>query len=236
MGAQRRRGGRGRGRLLRRVWRSVIATNLFWLTLYIGLVTGTVVGLAWLIAARNSRRLRPLVISEDGQYRPWDDCKEYCFDSCWEGDGQILDGENKPLWRYKSVGGNRFRCQVYGFLRLPPFVVQDLEGRDLLAFKRIKRFPFSAFAIAEGDRVVGTILQQSFLSTRYFLELESGLRCTFHMPFLTVWFHGLTETDGRILVRLRGHRVWLVQIDSSINGFHLVAAIAFLHRERLRHG
>ena len=68
------------------------------------------------------------------------------------------------------------------------------------------------------------------------LEFESGLRCTFHMPPFSVWFHGVTETGGRVLVRLWHHRVWFLQLDPSIDSFHLVAAIALIHRERLRCG
>ena len=166
-----------------------------------------------------------------------DNCKAYCFNSSWEGDGQICDDENKPLWRYKSVGGNIFRSSVYGFFRLPPFAVHDLEGHELLMFTRTRRFPSSVFDVKEGNRVVGTIRKQSplsLLSTKYSLEFDGGLRCTFYMPRGTVWFHGKTETGGRILVRLWQHRVWPVLLDSSIDDFHLVAASAFIHRERLR--
>ena len=165
-----------------------------------------------------------------------DEYNDYCFNSSWEGDGQISDGENKPLWRYESVGGNWFRSSVYGFFYLPVFVVQDLKGRELLTFKRIKRFPFSVFEVTEGNRLVGTIRQRSFLFTKYSLEFENGLRCTFRMPLFTVWFGGTTETGEQILVRMWHHRVWFLRLDSSINNFHLVAAIAFIHRERLRHG
>jgi hypothetical protein len=164
------------------------------------------------------------------------DYSDYCFHSSWDGDGQISDEENKPLWRYKSIGGNPFHSSVYGFFRLPVFVVQDLEGHELLAFKRIKRFPLSVFEVKEGNRLVGRIRQRSFLFTKYILEFETGLRCTFHMPFFTVWFRGVSETGGHILVRLRQHRAWLVRLDSNINSLYLVAALAFIHRERLRHG
>ena len=171
----------------------------------------------------------------NGQTTPPGDHKDYRFDSSWEGDGQISDAVNKPLWRYKSVG-RKSHSSLYGFFRLPVFVVQDLEGRELLAFTRTKRFPFAVYEVKEGDRLVGTIRQRAFLFNEYLLEFESGLRCTFRMPLFTVWFKGTSETGGRILVRLWQHRIWFVRLDSSINNFHLVAAIAFIHRERLRHG
>jgi len=171
----------------------------------------------------------------DRQTTQASDYKDYRFDSSWEGDGQIYDGENKPLWRYKSLG-RKSNSSFYGLLWLPIFVIQDLNGHELLSFKRIKRFPFAVFEIKAGDRLIGTIRQRAFLFTNYLLEFESGLRCTFSMPLFTVWFRGTTETGGRILVRLWQHRIWLVRLDSKINDFYLVAAIAFIHRERLRHG
>jgi hypothetical protein len=164
------------------------------------------------------------------------DCNYYCSCSSWEGNGQILDKENNPLWQYNSVGGNRFHSSVYGFFRLPVFVVQDLEGHEVLSFRRTKRFPLSVFEVKEGNRLIGTIRQRSLLFTKYRLEFEGGLRCTFRMPLFTIWFKGTVETGGQFLVQLWQHRVWLVRIDSNINSFPLVAAIAFMHRERLRHG
>jgi len=197
------------------------------------------VGLLLLICMLNLRHLHGRLTSENGESESEDNYKAYRFDSSWEGDGQIYDAENKPLWRYKSIGGNIFRSTNYGFFWLPPFAVQDLEGRELLAFRRIRRFPFSVFEVKEGIRVVGTIRQQSLLSllsTKYLLEFENEQRCTFWMPRFTIWFHGMTETGGHVLVRLWHHRVWLVRVDSNIDAFHLVAAIALIHRERLRHG
>ena len=51
----------------------------------------------------------------DGRTTQPDDYRDYCFISSWEGDGQICVGENKPLWRYKSVGGNIFHSSLYDF-------------------------------------------------------------------------------------------------------------------------
>jgi hypothetical protein len=171
----------------------------------------------------------------DGQTTPPADFKDYRFDATWEGDGRISDSENKPLWRYQSVG-RKSRGSFYGFFRLPVFVVQDLEGRELLSFTRIKGFPSAIYQINEGDRLIGTIQLRGFLSNKFFLEFASGLRCSFHMPLFTVLFKGSSETGGQILVRLWQHRVWFVRLDSIINNFHLVAAMAFIHRERLRRG
>ena len=171
----------------------------------------------------------------DAQTTQAPEYKDYRFDSSWEGNGQISDEKSKPLWRYLSPG--RFsNSSFYGFFRLPVFVVEDLEGHELLSFRRIKRFPFGVYQIKEGNRLIGAIRQGAFLFTKYHIEFESGLRCTFCLPLFTVWFRGKTETGERILVRLWGHRTWFVRLDPKINNFQLLAAIAFIHRERLRHG
>jgi hypothetical protein len=228
-------------------------SDLLWTILFVGLPAGMGAasgsriggwcggiigfGLFWLVCTLNLRHFSRLLASAYRKPLPEDNQKAYYFNSSWEGDGEILDEDSKPLWRYKSIGGNIFRSQVYGFFRLPPFAVYDLEGRELVLFKRTKRFPFSLFEVKEGNLVVGTIRKQSLLSllfTKYNLELADGLRCTFYMPRFTVWFHGTTKTGGRILVQLCQHRVWGVLLDSSIDNFHLVAAFAFIHRERLR--
>jgi hypothetical protein len=204
----------------------------------IGAWCGGILGLALLVllcmrySRQLSRRLRP----ENEGSKSSANFKRYRFDSSWEGDGQVFDENDKLLWRHKSIGGNIFRSSVYGFFWLPPYAVQDMEGNELLRFERIKRIPRTAFEIREGNHVVGTIHKRSSLFTEYRLELESGLRCSFLVPPFTVWFHGIVDGGGRILIRLWHHRVWLAQLDSSINDFYLVAAIALIHRERLRNG
>ncbi len=230
-------------------------SDLLWTTFFVGLgvsvgaVTGGTIGkwcggiigfgLLFLICDLNLRHFRRVLTSKYGKSLSERDHKAYCFDSSWKGEGTICDDEHKPLWRYKSIGGNIFRSQVYGFFWLPPFAVYDLEGRELLVFKRTWRFPFSVYQVKEGDHVVGRIRKQSLLSlltTKYSLEFEGGLRCIFWIPRFTVWFHGETDTGGGILVRMWHHRMWLVGLDSNIDNFWLVAAFAFIHRERLRSG
>ena len=229
------------------IWESVFICFGMWLGsasgsrigFWVGLIIGF--GLLPLVCSLNLRRYFRLLASEAEKSKAKDEFKVYRFDSSWEGDGQVFDHrEDKPLCRYKSLGGNPFRRSSYGFFRLPPFVVQDLEGRELVAFNRVARFPFSVFEVTEGSRVIGMVHQRSLymslLSTKYLLAFESGLRCTFCMPRLTVCFLGKTESGGQILVESRAHRVWMVGIDRSIDSLPLVAAIAFIHRERLRHG
>jgi len=76
---------------------------------------------------------------------------------------------------------------------------------------------------------VGTI-RRGFLFNEYLWNLKVDTLPPSYALF-TVWFKGTSETGDRILVRTLQHRIWFVRLDSSINNFHLVAAIAFIPRE-----
>ena len=130
--------------------------------------------------------------TESGEY------KEYAFWSSWEGEGRVfVKPEGKPRWTYKSVGLNNVSGYPYGFFWLPAFVVQDSEGRELLSFNRTNRFVRSTFEVKEGDRVIGTIRQESFLWTKYTWDFGSGQRCTFRMPLFTAFCAGTLDQADR---------------------------------------
>jgi len=71
--------------------------------------------------------------------------KDYRFDSSWEGDGQISDAVNKPLWRYKSVG-RKSHSSLYGFFRLPVFVVKFGRAR-IACFHVNQTIPFAVYEV-----------------------------------------------------------------------------------------
>jgi hypothetical protein len=50
----------------------------------------------------------------------------------------------------------------------------------------------------------------------------------------TVSFGGWSEAGEKIRVRIRTHNIWYVLIDTNVDSPQLVAALAFIHRERLR--
>jgi hypothetical protein len=54
------------------------------------------------------------------------------------------------------------------------------------------------------------------------------------MPLFTVSFEGWSEAGEKIRVRIRTHNIWYVLIDTNVDSPQLAAALAFIHRERLR--
>ena len=54
------------------------------------------------------------------------------------------------------------------------------------------------------------------------------------MPLFTVYFKGWSETGGKVFVRVETHNTWFLQIDEGRDSPQLLAALAFIHRERLR--
>ena len=161
---------------------------------------------------------------------------EYCFHCLWEGDGEIYNSEGEILWRVKT----RYRdgSRPYFYLRWcgrnPDFIVYDPSGREWLRIVRNRRWLAGQFVMLENELPVGTITEHSPLLNRYDLDFASGSKWNFHMPFFTVWFKGASETDAKVMVRIWGHQVWYVRIDAVADHPHLVAALAFVHRERLR--
>jgi hypothetical protein len=69
---------------------------------------------------------------------------------------------------------------------------------------------------------------------KYRLDFMGQSKWTFKMPLFTVIFRGKSDTGAQIQARLRTHNLWYVFIDCDADNPRLVAALAFIHRERLR--
>lgn len=149
---------------------------------------------------------------------------KYCFQCSYEGDGGIYDSRGEIVGHSKTQH----------FKRLPDFVIYDKSDNELIRIKRDRGFVVSRFVMIENGIAVCRITQRSILLNRYQLVFADGATWKFHMPLFTVIFKGWSETGARIRVRLRSHNVWYVMIDSEADNPRLVAALAFIHRERLR--
>jgi hypothetical protein len=159
---------------------------------------------------------------------------KYCFQCTYEGNGEIFNSKGEILWRVKTQHFNNRARYPYGFFRLPDFVVYDKTDKEFIRIKRERSFLAAQFVMLEDGVLVCRIRQRSILLNKYRLEFADHSKWTFHMPLFTVIFRGKSETGGRIQVRLRTHNVWYVLIDPDADSPQLVAALAFIHRERLR--
>ncbi len=86
----------------------------------------------------------------------------------------------------------------------------------------------------ENNLPIGPINQRSFLRNKFTLNFTNGQKWIFRMPLFTARFNGLSETGEKIRVGVRTHNIWYVSIDAHAASPQLVAALAFIHRERLR--
>jgi len=117
---------------------------------------------------------------------------------------------------------------------LPDFVVCDKADRELFRLKLERKWSLAQFVMVENGLPICTIKQRSILRNKFTLDFANGQKWAFRMPLFTANFAGLSETGDRIHVRVRTHNIWYVLIDPKVDNPQLVAALAFIHRERLR--
>ncbi len=157
---------------------------------------------------------------------------KYCFKCSYEGNGEIYDSNGGILWRFKTL--HKRPHYPYGLFRLPDFVVNDKSDKELFRIKLERKWSLGQFVMLEDGLPVCTINQRSFLRNKFTLNFTGGQKWVFRMPLFTVRFGGLSETGEKIRVGVRTHNIWYVFIDANIDSPQLVAALAFIHRERLR--
>lgn len=157
---------------------------------------------------------------------------KYCFRCSYEGSGEIYDSNGGILWRFKTL--HKRPHYPYGLFRLPDFVVHDRSDKELFRIKLERKWSLGQFVMLEAGLPVCTINQRSFLRNKFTLNFSNGQKWVFRMPLFTVRFSGLSETGEKIRVGVRTHNIWYVSIDANADSPQLVAALAFIHRERLR--
>ena len=158
---------------------------------------------------------------------------KFCFQCNYEGNGAIYNTRGEVLWRMETRHRSRPRYP-YGLFHLPDFAVSDPSGREFITIKRESGRIFSNFTMLQEGKPVCRIQQRSVLLNRYTLDFPGASKWKFHLPLFTVLFGGSSETGATIRVRLAAHQTWFVQIDEAAITPHLIVALAFIHRERLR--
>lgn len=156
----------------------------------------------------------------------------YTSHCSYEGDGGIYNAAGE-LWQVKTLhpGGKRF---PHSFFKIPDFLVSDKSGKEIFRINCDRRWPLASFTMIEKDAPLCSIRLQSVLRNKYTLHFANGQKWIYHMPLFTVIFKGTSEAGGQIHVRLRTHQVWQIWVTPESDTPELIAAIAFLHRERLR--
>ena len=159
---------------------------------------------------------------------------KYCFKCSYEGNGEIYNSNGEIVWRVKTLYSSLH--YPYGFFRLADFVVYDKSDRELFRIKLGRKWALAQFVMIENGLPICTVKLRSILRNKYSLNFANGQKWIFRMPLFTVNFGGLSEMGEKIRVRLWSHNVWYVLIDANVDSPQLVAALAFIHRERRRFG
>ena len=177
-------------------------------------------------------RVSPAAKVPPGQDQPVEAGK-YGFQCSYEGNGAIFASNGTLLWRCKTLHSGKPRYP-YGFFRLPDFVVSDPTGQEWLRVKVVHKLALAQFVMIQNGQPACTLRQRSLFRNKYALNFANGQKWVFRMPLFTVLFAGQSETGAKVRARMRGHNVWYVQLEPAGDNPQLVAALAFIHRERLR--
>ena len=215
------------------LWGAASSIPILRFAMVVGIVCGIILGIGGIVFLVLGSKFNPDPDEPSPEeINPIAQPGAYCFHCTWSGNGEIYDSAGKILWRFRT-GPEHFKT-TYGLFRLPDFVVSDTAERELLRIRRERRLP-SRFVMREDGRPVCTISQRSIFLNKYALNFADGSRWTFHMPLFTVFFSGVSGSGGAsVRVRLDSHNVWYVLVDPGHDSVHLVSALAFIHRERLR--
>jgi hypothetical protein len=158
---------------------------------------------------------------------------KYGFWCSYVGNGEIYNSNGKVIWHFKTL---HIRPHYpYGLFRVPDFVVCDRAGKELFRIRLQRKWPLARFEMIENGSPICTFQQRSFLRNSFTFAFTDGQKWVFRMPLFTGRFGGLSETGEKIRAHSgRTHNIWYVSIDEKVDSPQLVAALAFIHRERLR--
>ena len=86
--------------------------------------------------------------------------------------------------------------------------------------------------VHQDDRPVGEIALRSVFRNTYAITLAGGSTWLFRMPLFAVTFHGESQDGRQVWVRVGPRKTrWNILLDASLDHLHLLAALAFIHRE-----
>jgi len=158
---------------------------------------------------------------------------KYGFWCGYVGNGEICNSNGEIIWRFRTLHTRPH--YPYGLFRVPDFVVYDKADNELVRVRLQRKWPLARFEMIENGSPICTFQQRSLLRNNFAFAFTSGQKWVFRMPLFTVSFNGVSETGEKIHVHGgRTHNIWYVSIDEKVNRPQLVAALAFIHRERLR--
>jgi len=144
--------------------------------------------------------------------------------------GAIFTADDRPRWRFEP-NPKRSAWSVRNIFKKPDFVVFDPDAHEVLRVRRKRRVP-PQFEMVQDNRPVGEIALRSVFRNTYAITLAGGSTWLFRMPLFAVTFHGESQDGRQVWVRVGPRKTrWNILLDASLDHLHLLAALAFIHRE-----
>lgn len=160
--------------------------------------------------------------------------KRYGISCGWHGDGEVFSfDENRVVLKFCNEPTPR--RMMYGLMCLPEFVVFNQDNLEQLRIRRTRRFFRQVFEIRDSANIVGEVIRRNPVCRSYELNLANGTKWNFSLPLFTTGFFGDSSSGGRLLFWVKSHKDWQIVVDTEHDSTLLIAAIAFIHREYLRH-
>lgn len=140
------------------------------------------------------------------------------------------DAGDEPTWQFKTEPPRHAWSPVNLVLGKPAFVFLDRDAREILRIRRRKRIPPS-FEILQNAAVVGEIRRLGVVTYR--INLRGGPTWSFRMaPFTQLFFAVSNGRVGAWVQVWRSEMCWVILVRPEVDDLRLVAALAFIHRER----
>jgi hypothetical protein len=150
------------------------------------------------------------------------------------GWAELRDENDIVRWRY-DVRRKRSNWGWRNPFNKAEFRFGSPEGYIKVVIRRAWFLP-PVFEIVQGDSVAGRIRMTSPLRNRYRIDIWATGRWTFVMPLFTALFYGKSKGGIDIWVGMGPECQWSILIRPGVERAELVAAVAFIHRERWLYG
>lgn len=160
--------------------------------------------------------------------------ERYLIRSDWHGYGELIRCSGGELiLRF----GNSFRPRwmLYGYFKMPDFVITDKAGSEIFRFRPSAVFSRSVFEVVAGSSLAGQVKVRFKLGWRYELTGPRVPRWTINMPLFTVRFSGVSDAGHRVVFTHANHREWVLLVTPGGDTDIFLATMAFVVREYLRH-
>lgn len=165
-----------------------------------------------------------IAISESGS--------EYGFRCTTDGNGEIFNHTGQVRWRFRTKRRNGILG--YMFLDFSEFLFSIEPENWSICIISSQTLLKKTFFMSDHGASVCEIRRLGLLAKTYEIKFNSGAIWHIHIPLFSRFYEGVSNSGARINIQLLRHDTWHVRIFSDCEDIRLLAALAFIHRDRQR--